>query len=465
MMKVKNAYADLGGIMHPSSVAIIGASENPAKVGHVIMQNYIDSGYSGKIYPININASGKILNHTAYKSVLELKGKIDCAVIAVPAQLVPQVLDECGRAKVKGAVVVSGGFAEIGETKLEQQLKKTAEKYSMPVIGPNCLGVMDSRSRVDTLFLPTYKIDRPKIGGVSFASQSGAVGSAILDLINNEGFGLARFISYGNATVVDEVDILNYLMRDKETKVIVFYIEGVKRGREFYEIAKRASMIKPTVIIKGGVTEAGAQAAHSHTAALAGSHEAYEAVFRQAGLVIASDIKDLLNYAKILDTQPLGTGNRIAVITNGGGAGVLATDALYQNGLVMAALSKESEKSLKKSMPPIVNVRLPLDMAGDADDKRFSAALEAIENDPNVDALMVIALFQTPGADSKVAAMLIQYATRMSKPMVVVSIGGNYTKAHKEMMESAGVPVYDSPSDAAKSLAALIKYSRYKKGI
>lgn len=461
----KIKYANLEGIMRPKSVAIIGASENPDKVGHVIMQNYIDAGYPGKIYPININNTGTIMGHKAYKSVLEVKKPIDLVVVAVPAQIVPMVMEECGKAHVKGAVVVSGGFAEVGETKLQDELVRIANKYSIPTIGPNCLGVMDPRSRVDTLFLPTFKIDRPKIGGVSFAAQSGAVGSSILDLINNEGFGLARFFSYGNAAVVDETDILNYLMHDKATKVIVLYIEGVQRGKDFVETAKIATKMKPIVVIKGGVTDAGAQAVHSHTAALAGSHESYEAIFRQFGFAIATDIKDLLNFAKIFDTQPLATGNRIAVITNGGGAGVLATDAIYQNNMVIASLSKESETSLRKSMPPIVNVRLPLDMAGDADDKRFGDALAVIEKDPNVDAIMAIALFQTPGADSRVAATLMKYATQMSKPMVVVSIGGSYTRAHKEMMESVGVPVYDSPGDAAKSLAALINYSRYKKGI
>jgi acetate---CoA ligase (ADP-forming) len=461
----KIKYANLEGIMKPVSVAIIGASDNPDKVGHVIMQNYIDSGYAGKIYPVNINTTGTIMGHKAYKSILDVKKRIDLAVIAVPAQVVNSVMEECGKAKIKGAVVVSGGFAEVGETKLQDELVRIANKYSIPVIGPNCLGVMDPRSRVDTLFLPTFKIDRPKIGGVSFAAQSGAVGSSILDLINNEGFGLARFFSYGNAAVVDETDILHYLANDKETKVIVLYIEGVKRGKDFVETARKATKLKPIVVIKGGVTDAGAAAAHSHTAALAGNYQAYEAVFRQFGFSIASDIKDLLNFSKIFDTQPLATGNRIAIITNGGGAGVLATDALYQNGLVVAQLSKESEVTLRKSMPPIVNVRLPLDMAGDADDKRFGDALAAIEKDPNIDAIMAIALFQTPGADSRVAATLIHYATQMTKPMVVVSIGGSYTRAHKEMMESAGVPVYDSPGDAAKSLAALVNYSKYKKGV
>jgi acetyltransferase len=217
----KLKYADLSGMMNPKSVAIIGASENPDKIGHVIMQNHIDSGYQGIIYPININTIDTIMGRKAYRSVLDVKKDIDLAIVAVPAQVVPAVMEECGKAHVKGVVVVSGGFAEIGETKLQDQLVKIAAKYSMPTIGPNCLGIMDPRSKVDTLFLPAFKIDKPKIGGVSFAAQSGAVASTVYDTINSEGFGLARFFSYGNAAVVDESDILNYLMNDTDTKVIV----------------------------------------------------------------------------------------------------------------------------------------------------------------------------------------------------------------------------------------------------
>ena len=464
-MPENKKYANLESIIHPRSVAVIGASENPDKVGHIIMGNYVDGGFPGKLYPVNINSTGTIMGIKSYKSVLDVKAEVDLAVIAVPAAIVPAVLDECGRAGVKGVVIVSGGFAEVGNVDLQNEVEKVAKRYPMPVIGPNCLGIMDPRSRNNTLFLPSFKIDKPKIGGISFASQSGAVGSSVLDMINHEGFGLARFISYGNAVVVDEVDILNYLMHDKETKVIVFYIEGVKRGKEFMEVAREVTKIKPVVIIKGGITEAGAGAARSHTAALTGSYQAYEAVFRQCGFSIASDLKDLLNFSKIFSTQPLATGNRIAIVTNGGGTGVITTDALYKNGLKLATLSKDSETSLRKVMPSIVNIRLPLDLAGDADDKRFGDALNAVENDENVDAIVVIALFQTPGADSKLAESLIHFGTQMKKPMVVISMGGSFTQAHKAIMESAGVPVYGSPSEAASSMAALIGYSKYRGGI
>ena len=461
---MKKDYADLRYIMNPRSVAIIGASPNPDKVGHVILQNYFDVGYSGKLFPVNNSYEGKILGLQTYKSVLDIKGDVDLAIIAIPAEHVADVLDECGRAHVRGVIIISSGFAEIGEVKRQEEITRISDKYGVPVIGPNCLGVMDMRSRIDTMYLPTFKLDKPKIGNVSFASQSGAVGSLILDIISHEGFGLSKFISYGNAADVDETDILNYLAHDKDTKIIIFYLEGAKRGKEFIEVAKKATRIKPVIIIKGGRTEQGASAAHSHTASLAGSAEAYEAVFRQFGFVIANDLDELVAYAKVFDTQPLTTGNRIGMITNGGGMGVLATDALYKNGLQLAELSEESKKTLRKSMPPIVNIRLPLDIGGDADDKRFAAALDAVSNDPNVDALMVITLFQTPGADSRVASMLIHRSMEAKKPIIVVSPGGSYAQVHNDMMESSGVPVYDSEDLAAKSLRALIGYSKFKAG-
>ncbi|MEM3841246.1 MAG: CoA-binding protein [Candidatus Micrarchaeaceae archaeon] len=451
-------------LMSPKSVAIIGATNNPNKVGHIIMQNYIDVGYSGPIWPVNINAKkgDRILGYPAYSSILDIKKPIDLVVIAVPADSVPKVLEECGKAKAKSVVIVSGGFAEIGRVELQQKLVDIKNKYSFILMGPNCLGIMNTRSTVDTLFLPTFKIDRPRIGGVSFASQSGAVGSSILDMIDAEGFGLSKFISYGNAIDIDEVDILDYLARDDETSVVIFYMEGAKRGKEFIEALKDITMKKPVVMIKGGATEAGATAAHSHTASLAGSYQTYEAIFRQFGVTQANTMQDVMDFAKMFDSQPLPKGGRVAIITNGGGVGVIATDALYEAGLELASFSKESERALRKVMPPIVNIRMPMDMAGDADDKRFAAALEITGSDPNVDAIMVIALFQTPGADSRVAASLINYSATKQKPIAVVSPGGSYTQAHRNMMESSGVPVYSSPDQAARAFKALLEYRKYK---
>ncbi len=456
-------YKGMEHIFNPHSVAIVGASQNPDKVGHVILQNYLDVGFAGKLYPVNISSAEPILGLKSYKRIADIKSRVDLAVIAIPADSVPEIIEECGRAGVKSAIIVSGGFSEIGKVGLQEAVLKAANRYSMSVLGPNCLGVMDLRTRVDTMFLPTFKLDKPNIGGVSFVSQSGAVGSTVLDIISHEGFGLSKFVSYGNAIVIDEVDILEHLMRDKYTKVVLFYIEGVKRGKEFIEVVKRFTQKKPIVISKGGTTPEGSSAVHSHTASLAGSAGAYEAVFKQYGLVQAETLEDLLYFGKIFETQRLCTGTRVAIITNGGGTGVLATDALYQNGLQLAKLSEASESMLRKSMPKIVNVRMPLDMAGDADDKRFAAALDAVSKDENVDMMMVISLFQTPGADSRVASTLIHYKSQTSKPMVVVSPGGNYAQVHNSMMEASGLPVYGSPTAAARSLKALADYSKYRR--
>jgi acetyl coenzyme A synthetase (ADP forming)-like protein len=454
---------ELKYILKPKSVVIVGASRTPGKVGHIILQNYINDGYSGNIYLVNKNEE-EILGMRSYSRVTGIKaGSIDLAVIAVPAEAVPEVLEDCGKAGVKSAVVVSGGFAEIGKQELQDEIVKIAKKYKIAMIGPNCLGVMDPRSRVNTLFLPSYKLAKPEIGGISFVAQSGAVGSTVLDLMAGEGFGISKFISYGNAADIDEVDILEYLMEDEETKVIAMYIEGIKRGRDFIELGKKITKKKPVIILKAGRTAAGATAAHSHTAALAGSYEAHEAVFRQFGFTIANDISELLYYSKIFASEAAPVGSRIGIITNGGGAGVLTTDAIASSRhMSLGELSEKSKADLRKVMPPLVNITNPLDLAGDADDKRYRDALTSMASDPGIDMIIVIILFQTPGADSRLAAEVVAMKEKTSKPMVVLSIGSEYTEMHKMMMERSGLPVYDSPRAVALSLEALYSYYQYK---
>ncbi len=459
---MKTKFRELEHMLKPKSVAIIGASRDPDKVGNIIMQNYINAGYAGKLYLVNKNAD-EINGVKTYKNVLEIKQRIDLAVVAIPAAFVPDVIEECGKANVKSIVVVSGGFAEIGEIALQDKMVAIANKYDIPLLGPNCLGVMDPRSRVDTLFLPTYKLSRANIGSVSFVAQSGAVGSTVLDLISGEGFGLSKFISYGNAAQVDEVDILNYLMHDDETKVIVMYIEGIKRGKEFVEIAKKITKVKPVIVLKAGRTQAGASAARSHTASLAGSYEAHEAVFRQFGFTIANDLSELLYYAKIFASEPAPKGPNIAIVTDGGGTGVLTADAIGSSrDMKLGKFGDDVSKKLRKLMPALVNIRNPLDLAGDADSKRYSDAILALKDDKNIDILIVIALFQTPGADSRLAAELIRIKQQIDKPMIAISIGSRYTEMHKIMMESAGLPVYDSPISAISSLSALYEYYKFK---
>jgi acetyl coenzyme A synthetase (ADP forming)-like protein len=457
------AKPDLAPMFKPSGVAIIGASRNPDKVGHVILENFIESGYGGNLYPVNPNAE-EILGLRTYKSVLDIGKKPDVAVIAVPAEIVPQVMVECGKAGVRCVIVVSGGFAEVGRSDLQERITAIAKKYGMVLVGPNCLGVMDTRSRVNTLFLPSYKLSQPQIGHVSFISQSGAVGSTVIDVIASENIGLAKFISYGNAAGVDEVDILEYLMRDDETKVIVMYLEGIRRGKEFVALARKFGRKKPVIVLKAGKTGAGVSAAHSHTAALAGDYATQDAIFRQFGFTVADDLDDLLYYAKIFASETAPRGNRVTIITNGGGAGVLATDAIASSQkLALSKFESATARKLRSAMPALVNIANPLDLAGDADAKRYGDALTAISADANTDMIVVITLFQTPGADSKVATEIVHQKESIDKPLLVISIGSEYTRLHKLMLESGGVPVYDSPTAAAKSLTALFRYALFKK--
>lgn len=456
---------DLAPMMKPRSVAIIGASRNPDKVGNIILQNYVSAGYPGRLYPVNLNAE-EVLGIKAYKTVLDIDDKIDLAVIAIPAQAVPMALEQCGRAKVKTAVVVSGGFAEVGEVALQEKIANIAKKYRIAMVGPNCLGVMDTRSKVNTLFLPTNKISKPQVGFVSFVSQSGAVGSTVLDVIAGEGFGLSKFISYGNAAYVDEVDILEYLMNDDETKVIVLYLEGIKRGKEFVALARKITRVKPVVVLKAGRTSAGVAAAHSHTAALAGDYATHEAIFRQFGFTVAKDLNELLYYAKIFASEVRPKGNRVAVITNGGGAGVIAADEIASSRyLKMGDYSTSTKKVLRKAMPALVNIANPLDLAGDADERRYGDALNLVSADPNIDMLMVIILYQTPGADPVVTREVVQKKAALGKPLLVISLGTEYTLKQTKMLEEGGVPVYASPIAAVNSLEALFEYAEFKKRV
>lgn len=450
-------------IFEPKGVAIIGASREPGKIGHVIVKNFVDGGYRGAVYPVNPNAD-EIRGLKCYPSVLKIPGKVDSAVISIPAKFVPQALEECGKKGVKGAVVISGGFSEVGNIALEEELVRIAKKYKMQVIGPNCLGVVNPSTKVDSIFLPTHKMGRPKVGGVAFVMQSGAVGSTILDLIAREGFGISKFVSYGNAAVIDETDLLEYFGNDKQTKMIVLYVEGVKRGKEFFRLTRSLAKKKPIVVIKAGTTEKGAAAAMSHTGSLAGSYAAYRAVFRQNRMIEARALDDVFNFTKMFDTQPCCTGKRVAVITNGGGMGVLAADAVIENGLELAEFSDGTKVQIRRTMPSTVNARNPLDLVGDADAARYENAIKLAYDDPTVDAIIVITLFQTVSLDSRVVDVIVDAAARGEKPLINIALGGEYTEVQRRALESSMVPSYYSPSAAARSLAKLVEYSRFVSG-
>lgn len=449
----------LDSFFNAQSTAVIGVSRDPNKVGHVIFRNFIDGGYKGKIFAVNPNAEN-ILNHHSYASVSNIPEKIELAIVAVPADIVPKVLEECGKKKIHNIIIVSAGFKEVGNDKLEKNLEDVIKKYKLRVIGPNALGIFDAYSKIDSLFLPRFRMSRPKEGVISFVCQSGAVGSSIVDLATAQGYGFVKFISYGNAVDVDETDLIEYLGNDDKTKVICLYIEAVKDGKKFLQVCEKVSRKKPIIAIKGGVTEAGAKATLSHTGSLAGSAEIYFGVFKQAGIIHAENLEDMFDYAKSLEKCIPPKGGRVQIITNGGGYGILAVDTMAKNAVDFAELSKETKKELRRQLPPIINITNPLDLVGDATSGRYKLCIDACMKDKNVDILLIIVLVQTPLIATDIVDVLIEANDLKRKPIVVVSAGGEYTEVMRRNLEENGIPTYTYPEDGVRAVQQLVKYHK-----
>jgi len=447
---------------NPKTVAVVGVSRQARKVGHVIFKNFIDSEFEGKVFPVNPKAD-KILNSKAYPSVKEIPGELDLVVIAVPAASVPSVIDDCLSKEVKAVVIVSGGFKEIGNegAKLEQEIKKKIEGKNLRVIGPNCIGVFDPTSHVDTLFLPTYKLKRPKRGSIAFISQSGAFGAAVLDWAASKEIGISKFISIGNKVDVDEVELMNFLLNDPFTQCITLYVESISRGRDFLNAAKEVLLRKPIVVLKGGMTKEGARAAMSHTGSLAGKSKVYEGAFTGAGIIQAFTVDELFDYARALAYQPLPKEQKnLAIVTNGGGFGVISSDEASKLGITLASFNSETTSRLKAILPKYGIPHNPLDLVGDADVKRYRVALDAVSSDPNVGAILVIVLMQTSFIESDVVDAISETNVSSGIPIIVCTIGGDFTQILSKMLENDRIPSYPTPERAVKAINSLISYNK-----
>ncbi|WP_456421527.1 acetate--CoA ligase family protein [Thermococcus sp.] len=456
-------------LFYPRSVAVIGASHVPEKVGNAIMRS-ITLRYDGKVYAVNVKGGEIEVNgkkFKVYRSIKDIPDEVDVAVIAVPAKFVPDVIDECGEKGVKGAIVISAGFKEAGRADLEEELVKRARKWGIRLVGPNCLGVTNLENGFDCNFNPPERQARPPFGKVAFMSQSGAFGAAILDWAAREKIGMSKFISLGNMADLDESDFMEYLGDDEKTGVITGYIEGVKDGRKFLDTARRVTLKKPVVILKSGRTEAGAKAAASHTGSLAGSYAIYKAAFEQSGVLEATTMRQLFNYAKALAMQKPAKGNRVAIVTNGGGAGVMMSDGLLEQGLKLAELSEETVKKFEDDikagkLPAHMAYRNPIDVIGDAPSSRYEIAMRYALEDPNVDVLVVIALFQSPALDEGIIGAM-ERMKAYGKPIVFVAPGGDYPHKMARNIEGKGIPVYETTEDAVDAVYALVKYGQWLK--
>jgi acetyl coenzyme A synthetase (ADP forming)-like protein len=456
---MRKIVQNLKHVFSPHSVAIVGASETPNKIGNVLLRNFLDTKFPGKLYPVNPKYT-ELVGLKCYPKVSEIPGKVDCVIIATPAETVPDIVEDCAGKKVGGIIILSGGFEEVKRNDLAERIRKIAVENDMPLIGPNCLGVFNPYTKVDSIFLPRYKLERPKAGGIAFITQSGAVGSTVLDLGAYYGLGVSKFISYGNSTVLDEADYLEYLVHDKETDVIILYIEGAKDGRKLLETMKKVNKVKPIIALKAGRGTGGQAAARSHTGNIAGSYLAYQAAFKQAKVTEAEGITEVFDFVKIFH-QPKPKGNRIAVITNGGGVGVLTADSIESEGLALAVFSEDTKKEMAKILPSYGNVANPLDLVADAGVEAYSRAIDMMMKDENIDALLIVVLTQTPPIDERIIHVLTKASDERKKPVAVISIGGTYTEAYRKILESKGVPSFNSPAAAVKAMGKLIMYAKY----
>jgi acetyltransferase len=449
----------LDGFFRAESIAVVGASRQPDKVGHAVLEALQRGGFPGRLYPVNPNAD-EILGLKCYPSVSAIPGPVRQAVIVVPVEIALDAVKDCGKKGVTHIAMITAGFREAGHPEREEQLLKLLRKYRMRCIGPNILGVLDAHAKLDTLFLPVNRLTRPTPGGISIVSQSGAVGSALFDVAAAEGHGFAKFISYGNATDVDESDLLDYLAQDTDTKVVAMYLEGVRDGKKFIRACRKVTRQKPLVVIKGGMTAAGGKATMSHTGSLAGSAEVYAGAFKQAGVVTAQFLEQFLSMVKLFEhARAVPKGPRVAIITNGGGFGVEASDAVIEEGLQMAEFSKKTTRALAKVLPAITTAHNPLDVLGDATNERYRAAVDACMADPGVDIVLALALPQVPRVDlAGVAKIFGEAHQHGKKPIIVVTTGAAASTEFKKHLAPYGIPCFDFPETAVIAAKGLVEY-------
>ncbi|MEM4734095.1 MAG: acetate--CoA ligase family protein [Candidatus Thorarchaeota archaeon] len=443
-------------LFNPRSIAVIGASATKGKLGNDVMRNLVDSGFDGRIYPVN-PSGGEILGHKVYRRVTDIAGDVDVAVIVVPPNAVMSTVEQCGEKGIKALVIITAGFKETGHegAEAEKKIAELAEKYGMVVQGPNCLGIINTSRPYNA----TFAAGTPQKGTIAFASQSGALMTGILDWSLMEKIGFSKFVSLGNKAHLDEADFVEAFGNDPDSTFILLYIESVVDGRKFMNACRKVSPKKPIFVIKAGVSAAGARAASSHTGSLAGSDIAYDVAFKQCGVIRAQNMAGLFDIANVYDDMHLPAGNRIAIVTNAGGPGILTTDACEANGLKIAQLSPATIEYLRANLPPAAAVYNPVDALGTALASDYALCTEAVLRDENVDAVVVLL---TPQAMTQVVetaqALVEAHRKYPDKPMVTVFMGGTSMVYPRIVLTEGGVPVFDFPERAVKAIAELYKY-------
>ncbi|MUM76339.1 CoA-binding protein [Pseudodesulfovibrio sp. F-1] len=453
------AKENLHAFFHPETVAVIGASASPGKIGHTVMTNMLGAGFRGKLFPVNPKG-GVIEGLVAVRNIADLPRGLDLAVIAVPRDHVLGSIEALGAIGTKSVIVITAGFKEVGKEgyHFEQEIKALCEAHSMAMLGPNCLGMMNPAHGVNA----SFAAGQPRAGSIAFFSQSGALCVAILDWALGENIGFSKFISLGNKAVLDEAHMLGYLADDRDTKVILGYIENVEHGEEFLRQARAVCRTKPVIMIKAGTTTAGAKAASSHTGAIAGSDQAYAAAFLQSGVIRVADVASLFNLAQAFSTQPLPRGPNLAVVTNSGGPGILTADIADRSRLTVAELSQRTIERLQAFLPSYAAFYNPVDIVGDADARRYRKTLDVVADDPLVHSLLVLL---TPTASveiEKTAEAVIHTARKCGKPVFACFMGKTRVARARAMLMEAGIPCYAFPEAAVRSIESMYEYYLWK---
>lgn len=443
----------------PKSVAIIGASTAPGKVGYDIVFNMIDAKFQGDIYPINPKAD-EILGLKAYPNVSAVPGNIDLAVIVIPAKFVNATLDECGKKGILSVVIITAGFKEVGGAgvTMELELLETAKKYGIRIIGPNCLGIISSNVGLNASFAPVT----PKNGHLGLLSQSGALATAVLDWATQAGIGFNKFFTFGNQSDVATIDLLQAWKDDDDIRAIVAYVEALGDGAKFMQVAEEVSRKKPIIVVKSGTTAAGAKAAASHTGSLAGSDKAYDAAFNQCGVLRANTVQELFDYAIAFANQPMPKGKRVAIVTNAGGPGILCTDAIEKAGLQLAVIKPETVTELQTKMSPSSNFHNPVDVLGDAKADMYDFAIRTLLKDESIDGIITIVTPQTSTEILETAQVLVEINKITDKPILGCFMGGTLMQKGVDLLIQNEVPNYPFPERAVIAFRGMANYAAWK---
>jgi acetyl coenzyme A synthetase (ADP forming)-like protein len=446
-------------LFNPEAVAVIGASCDTKKVGYAVVNNLVKYKYTGKVYPIN-PTTPEVLGLKAYPSLSAVGEKIDLAVICVPARFVPDIMKECGKAKVKTAVVITAGFKEAGHEGLllEQEMVRIAKDYGIRILGPNCLGVMNTSNNMNASFGGELLKGR-----TALFSQSGALGVAIMDWALEYNFGFSKVISLGNKSDLNEADFLEYFINDAETDVVLGYIEDVIDGKRFMEVARKATRVKPVILIKAGGTASGARAASSHTGALAGSETAFTAAFKQTGIIRAQGIQDLFDLALTFSGGKFPAGDRLLIITNAGGPGIIAADAADKVGITLSPMTRESIDAIAPLLPSSACLYNPVDLIGDATSERYATVLNRAVLDPNVDGILMLLTPQAMTDVNNIAQIIIDSASKTDKPVISAFVGGKSVHTEIAQMKLHSVPAFSYPEVAVGAFKKLCDFSAARK--